>query len=171
MPPLNALSPLHFAMVAGLVLGIAACATQTADGPDEKEHDEQEKGGRPLDDPRIGEQVNRLCFAIAISGFNDWDGGDGVIVRKGVRDRYLVTLLPGCTPIRNAQRIGVTDRFGSGCLERGDRLFVSSDIFPSRRSSPFDSDFCRIKAIYEWKDAPEADTEADETDPDSETDE
>lgn len=115
----------------------------------------------PLDDPRIGDEVRRLCVSSRISGFGEWDGGDGLILRKGPKERYLATLYRGCGPAGRIQRIGVNQNFGAGCLSRGDRIYVSADFSPRQQSSPFDSDVCRIKAIYKWD--PSATAEDNET--------
>lgn len=135
---------------------LAACAASpTGDETDKKD---------PLDDPRVGEEVRQLCFAGSINGFSEWDGDNGLILRKGVNDRFLVTFIASCPPADNAMRVGVDPRSGS-CLRRGDRLIVSSTLFPDRNDTVFDTQRCTIGAIYQWNE----DATEEETAKDSET--
>lgn len=142
------LMPLFLAAALAVV---PACATEPTD--------DTETLAEALADPRVGEKVNRICFSRGINGFSEWDGPDGIILRRGVNDRYLVLVARGCFNIDDAQRIGIDQRFGGGCLSRGDRLFISRSIFPNPRDR-FDVDRCTITAIYEWdEDAAEEDGE------------
>lgn len=125
------------------LLLMAGCAspdgtTPAADRPD------------PLEDPRVGAEVDRICFASSISGFSAWDGEDGLILNRGPREKFLVTMLGACLPLDGAMRVGLDDRFGGGCLRRGDSLFISSSLIDSPSSDPFASGRCRIDRIYEW---------------------
>ena len=140
-------------VIAATALLVSACATSTPDVEEAKVD--------PLEDARIGEEVKSLCFASSINGFAEWEDGDGVIVRKGVRDRFLVTVFGTCTPIDHVQSIGTVN---GGCLDRGDKLFVSNS-FTGHGSGPFDNQFCRIKAIYEWNaDALDGATDSEDED-------
>ena len=117
---------------------LAACASDTG----------RERLG--LDDPKLGERVERICFNRQINGFSAWDEGDGLILRRGVRDEVLVTL-PVCPAADFAQRVGIDERFSAGCLRPGDRLFVSSSAFGGTRGSdPFETSSCLIGEIYEY---------------------
>jgi hypothetical protein len=126
--------------------GLAACTTATGD-------DDM----APEEDMRVGERVDRICFTGGISGFRDWEGGDGLILRKGPSEEYLATLFPGCLNVDNAMRVGFDERFGGGCLRRGDDLFVSDRMFAGGAGSAFDVVRCRVDAIYVWDE--DADTE------------
>lgn len=133
---------MRYAIIGATVLAgaiLAGCSTT----------DSAEKSD-PLDDVRVGKRVDRICFSSGISGFREWNGDEGLIVRRGAREEYLVTFAGVCPPADNALRIGVDERFGGGCLRRGDRLFVSSRMSSGPGGSPFDSDRCLVGAIYEW---------------------
>lgn len=129
----------------GLAAGISAC-TSTPDSEDDKPLTLEEA----LADPRVGDKTDRLCFSRSINGFREWDGPDGVILTKGASDDYLVTVTGSCLTIDRAQAIGVDERFGGGCLTRGDYLVVSDTPFARRSSDPFSIDRCLITGIYEW---------------------
>ncbi|MEM9233052.1 MAG: DUF6491 family protein [Pseudomonadota bacterium] len=135
-------------MIASLglfALGLGACSTSETDSSSEPTLEEA------LADKRIGERTDRLCFTRGVNGFSEWDGPDGLILNKGARDKYLVLVQRSCRTIDNAQRVGVDSRFGSGCVSRGDYLFISEEIFGGRSSTdPFTSDRCLITAIYQW---------------------
>lgn len=123
---------------------LAACAAPTS-AEDEQTLEEA------LADPRVGEKTDRICFTRGINGFSEWDGPqDGMILHKGASQKYLVLLGGGCLTADRAQAIGVDERFGGGCLTRGDYLFVSDSIFPGRSSDPFSVDRCLVTAIYDW---------------------
>lgn len=136
--PLQHILILVCVSVACLVL--LACAAPTSE--DDAEED-------PLEDLRVGEEVNRICFTSGINGFSSWDGPNGLLLRRGVNDRFLVLVDGGCFNTENALRVGIDERFGSGCLTRGDRLFVSDRLFPDR-GDPFAVQSCRVLAIYDW---------------------
>lgn len=123
---------------------LAACAAPTS-SEDEQTLEEA------LAAPQVGEKTDRICFTRGINGFSEWDGpADGLILRKGASEEYLVLLGGGCLTADRAQAIGVDERFGGGCLTRGDYLFVSETAFPGQRSDPFTVDRCLVTAIYEW---------------------
>lgn len=124
------------------IAALAACATPETSG--------SEPAVDEADDARIGAEVRNLCFTGNISGFSDYDGKTGLIVRKGPLDEYLVKLLPGCAPLSNPQRVGLDTGIGSSCLSRGDDLIVSNRFFANENEAPFDTDRCRVAAIYEW---------------------
>ena len=133
----------QIASLALLSLGLMACGT-SASSEDKPTTEEA------LQDKRVGERVDRVCFAQSISGFREWDGPDGLILKKGVRDEYLVVLSRSCRSADRAQRVGLDDRFGSGCITRGDSLYISEEIFGGNDTDPFTVDRCLITAIYEW---------------------
>lgn len=128
------------------LLILAACASSEEKAP---------TYASPQDDPRVGEEVNRVCFTRSISGFSEWNRGEGLILRTQRQERFLATFIGPCFPADSALRIGFPNQFG-GCLSRGDDLIVSSRIFPSRRDTAFDTDRCRINKIYAYDGPPDA---------------
>lgn len=111
-------------------------------------------------DPRLGERVDRICFADSISGFRVPDGySNAVVLTRGARDRYLVELSgPGLNSLKFAQAFGIDSR-GGGCLTRGDRLVFSDSVFSKDRLSRTSY---VITAIYRWDDKAVADSDQDD---------
>ena len=95
------------------------------------------------DNPALGEEVDRICFASSIDGFSSTTR-DTIIVREG-RDSYLVEVFNGCFQLKDVQRLGI-DATG-GCLGRGDFLVVSDSFFADTQPGP---ERCRVQAIYKW---------------------
>lgn len=127
-----------FAFTASATALLAGCAATPAGEP------------LGLDDPRVGGALDRVCFNRQISGFTRWDEGDGLILRRGVRDEVLATLRV-CPSADFAQRVGVDARFGGGCLRPGDRLFVSTSAFGGGASAdPLDDASCLIDGLYAY---------------------
>lgn len=145
------MSPLKIIGLSFLSLGLAACSTTTDSGEEPTLED-------ALKDKRVGEKTDRLCFTRGISGFRSWDGPDGLILKKGAREEYLVLVTRSCQTVERAQRIGVDNRFGSGCISRGDYLYISETVFPND-TDPFSTDRCLITAIYKWNEDAGDDTE------------
>lgn len=108
-------------------------------------------------DPRIGEEVNKICFSSSIRGWSAVKGEDGVILlERAVNDWYRVEVNATCTAgrIQRADSIGLDSFTGSGCLERADTIILNDLVDPNRR--------CVIKRINKWnKDAAAPET-ADE---------
>ena len=105
-------------------------------------------------DPRLGEQVNRMCFGRSINGFEDATDRT-VVLRARVNDHYLVETAGYCPDLDWAQSIGL-DQFSS-CLTRGDSIIPFDSVFGASRSGHFGASRsghrgfpCRIRAIYEW---------------------
>ncbi len=111
------------------------------------------------EDPRVGEEMDRICFTNGISGFSDYNGPeDALILRRGPGREYLVTLFPGCITVDRAQRVAFVDRFSGSCLMRGDEILVSAELF--RAGSSLDNDVCRISEVYAYdRDATAAEEE------------
>ena len=123
-------------------------------------------GDSDHDDPRIGERVDRICFAGSINGFSVPDDYDKVVLlNKGVNNWYFVELSGACTTsrLRFAQAVGIDTFGGGGCLSRGDRLIFSDTPFKPR---PHDLTRCLVGHIYEWD---EDAVEEEESEEDSET--
>lgn len=108
----NLLGVLAFA--GGALIGAAALANEKSD----------EAGA----DPRIGEEVNRICFARTIDSWRSIKGDDAVLLRSGVRDWYRVEFAGACRErdFRFANAIALETRPGGGCVGRGDVVIVRS---------------------------------------------
>ncbi|MEE2691344.1 MAG: DUF6491 family protein [Pseudomonadota bacterium] len=117
------------------------------------------------DDPRIGEKVDRICFASGINGFQTPKGfDDAVILTKGVRDKYLVELSgAGFGSLRFAQSVAIASRPADGCVSRGDKLIFSDSAFGFDRDNRINQNSYLITAIYEWnEDAAKQDESKDD---------
>ena len=95
-------------------------------------------------DPRIGEKVDRACFARSIDGFTNTNKKSVVLSAGPSKEFYVET--GSCFQLRHAKRIGIGST--GSCLSRGDRLIVSEDMFPNGATLP--ADRCIVKAIYKW---------------------
>lgn len=108
-------------------------------------------------DPRLGAEVNKICFARDINNWKEIDGvDDAVLLERSVNDWYRVALAGACTArvFRFAQVIGIENRPAGGCLRRGDAIIVDDTGNFTRR--------CIIKRMNEWNDDLPAPEEADE---------
>lgn len=121
------------------LLALPACAT-----------DEAATIAVPEDDPKVGAEEQRLCFTRAINGFSDWNDGQGIVLTRGVNDRYLVTFAGPCPEARNALTVGLGRNVGGGCLEAGDRIFLSDRLPGSspRTIDTFSTGFCMVNRIF-----------------------
>lgn len=102
-------------------------------------------------DPRIGDEVDRICFASTINGFRTIDGADNVVLlEKGVSDLYRVELSGLCTArvLDFAQSVAIDSRPRGGCVTRGDTLIFSGSAFFNDR--PIDRTRCFITRINNW---------------------
>ena len=129
-------SALPTALVSISCLMLTACAST----------DEERSTAIEADDPRLGEQVNRVCFTRTIDNFKTVSDRQ-VILSASPRREYLVET-GSCFQLDRAQRIGLTDR-GGNCLRRGDIILVSENVFASR-SNTQQPDRCFIRSMYEW---------------------
>jgi len=122
---------------------IASCAA----GPEAKEP----RGIAAFkDDPRLGEQVDKICFSRNVDRFRD-ASRDTVILERGVSDEYLVSISGVCSNLRYAQSIGIDA--SQSCVYRNDVLIVSDSAFTLDEPG-FGPDRCFIDKIYRWdKDA------------------
>lgn len=116
-------------------------------------------------DPRLGEEVDRICFASNIDSFGETTRNT-VVMREG-RDHYLIEVYNSCFALDDTMTIAL-DSIG-GCLSRGDHLIVSDSILGpgTRGSSAFSTQRCTVKSIYKWD--PKAEDKADEETPDEES--
>ncbi len=94
------------------------------------------------DDPRLGEPVDRICFASSIDGFSN-NERNTVVLREG-RDEYMVEVFGACPDLEYAHSIGIDAV--TGCVTRSDAIIVGhvpggSGIGPQR---------CLIKDIRKW---------------------
>lgn len=139
----NALKALALAGV------VFASSSAIAGDPDDKD--------KP--DPRIGKEVNRICFSSTIDSWKAVKGEDNVVLlRKGVRHWYRVELNGPCRAhdFRMALTIGIESRPAGGCVTRGDVILVRGPgDFVNR---------CHIRKIYEWDAKATAPDEPDEDD-------
>jgi len=131
------------------------------------------KNQNRADDPRIGDKVDRICFASGVNGFETPDGVErAVVLTKGVKDKYYVELAgAGFNSLKFAQSVAIDQRPGGGCITRGDRLIFSDSAFGFDRRDRVGPDSYLITGIYQWNEkAVSADAEkADESDGDNES--
>lgn len=131
---------------------LLACAT-SPDGGEKAD---------PRDDARVGEELNRVCFANNIRSFSSWDDRTGLILKRGVKDEFLVTFRGPCPPLRHAMTVGVDARYGGGCLHPGSALVISDTLFQNANSDAFSVQRCSIDTIYKWNaDADDSTTDDD----------
>ena len=145
-----------FLFAATAALAAAACATQSTDQSDA----DSDPAALAKADPRIGPEVNRICFQRSINSWRTIDGDDdAILLRRGVNDLYRVEYTGACSAsdFRFAETIGIVGRPAGGCLTRGDRLLVEGPgDFVNR---------CLITQINEWnEDAGEDEEEAENSD-------
>lgn len=114
-------------------------------------------------DPRLGDQVDKICFPSTANRFAV-TGEDTVILRVSAKDHYILETRAGCRSLERARQVSIKE---AGCTRKGDKLYVSEDLFPrqglmnrendrtTRKSllnseNKLRSNACRIEAIYEW---------------------
>lgn len=138
--------------LATAMLAVAGCAS--TDGA------ERPPAGiaKYADDPRLGEEVDRICFASNIDSFGN-NTRDTFTVKEG-RDHYLIEVFGTCTPLEHAVTMAIGA--STSCLTRGDTIIVS-DSLTTRRDQPFSTARCVVKSMHEWD--PKA--ESVEEDPES----
>jgi len=93
------------------------------------------------DDPRLGEAIDRICFASTIDGFS-LNGRETVLLHDG-RDRYMVEVSAGCLDLEFAQTLALDSTLS--CLSRGDALIVSH-----ASGGSFGPQRCLIREIRKW---------------------
>lgn len=140
------------AFAASLVCAVSAGALAACATPEDQDR-EPEGAAAFADDPRLGEQRDRICFGSQINGFGQTTDRT-IVVEAGVNDEYLIETFGACPDLDFAQSIRF-DQFSS-CVRRGDSLIPYDSPFgPDHTDIPPAP--CRINAIYEWdSDAGEA---------------
>ncbi|RIJ22238.1 hypothetical protein D1224_11830 [Henriciella barbarensis] len=124
------------ATAAATILGATAIADTPNAGPDDY-----------LNDVRLGEQVDRICFRDQINDFREGTSMT-VIAERGVKD-YLIETTEECDELNGAQTVVLDGTFAGGrCVTTRDRISASQSYFGSDASNA--AYLCRIKAIYEW---------------------
>ena len=145
--------PLQSALIAATLAGLlAACAT-----PGEKDASMSENW---MEDPRLGEEVNRICFASNIDSFSRATDRT-VILERGVNDYFLVETFGTCLDLDRAQSIGI-DSFSS-CLTRGDALYASDSAFTLQSRGEIPPQRCIVKSIHAWNPDAAEPAETDDT--------
>jgi len=140
---------------AALFIPLAACAT----GGDTPRAD---SFADLAEDPRLGEELNRACFASSVRNFSN-NTRDSVVLEASRNRQFVVEVFGTCQNLKFAQTVGL--HTATGCVTKGDRLLVGTSA-GGFRSTGRGSQRCTIKSLYEWN----ADAEATEDDaPDSET--
>lgn len=114
------------------------------------------------DDPRLGEPVERICFASTIDSFNT-NKDRTVILRHGQKE-YIVEVQGACPELEFAQAIGIDAR--TGCLTRTDALIVTSSLIG--QTTTVGPNRCLIRDMYTWDSKAKARTgEADKNTPET----
>ncbi len=99
-------------------------------------------------DPRLGDQVPRICFKQSIRSFGETT--DTTVVVGYTRGRhYLVQTRQHCPGLNGAE--GIAFRQFSACLTPGDYLRADDGLAFRRPSGGLvNTRRCRVEAIYEW---------------------
>jgi len=120
-------------LVMALPMWLASCASQ-----------EEMAMVQPDNDPRVGDEVKKVCFARNIDSWNDVDNDrNAVILKMKNRDYYKLKLSGGCDPQWAMMNLAVITR-GSSCYSRGDRVKTDGDPFRGYGSA------CVITQINKW---------------------
>lgn len=107
------------------------------------EHHEGDEAGAA--DPRIGEEVNRICFSSGINRWSAVEGEDGaILLDRAVNDWHLVKITKGCDEkrVKRAGAILLEGKPGSSCLARNDSISLVE--YGGVKYN------CRIKKINKW---------------------
>lgn len=129
------------AILAATALGLCACTTtQGSNMLDDYSYYNLE------DDPRLGEKMNSACSVRTIRGFS-LHSDNTIVLEISPRRKILVEVFGMCHNLESAMRIAFDPDVS--CLSLGDKIVVSSSIFPTS-SSPFETQTCRVKSIHAW---------------------
>jgi hypothetical protein len=132
------------------IMALGACATNALSG--------SEKIAETLNDTRVGEQVDKICFARGIDSFSE-EKRNSVVLRRGVNDEYLV-VTRGCFNLDMAQSLRLDRQ--TGCLRKGDFIRVYESAFGPQDDDRFAFDRCQVSEIYKWDDEAIEDDDAEE---------
>ncbi len=122
-----------------LTAGLVSCSTVELDKP---------RGiAQFKDDPRLGKQVNAICFKGNVDGFSD-AAGNTIVLREGINRHYRVSLNGFCPNLEYAQSLAFERQ--SGCARRGDYILLSDSVFSLDDGTGVIPDRCFINEIYEW---------------------
>lgn len=96
-------------------------------------------------DPRLGEEVDKICFARNINGFHGLDQRT-LVLNKNVHDDYVVETYGPCVDLDYAWEIAL--KSVTSCLAPHDEVIITrGSSVPN--SDPF-TRTCRIKSIHKW---------------------
>jgi len=109
-------------------------------------------------DPRLGKQVDKICFRSTLDGFSQ-NTRDTVVVETGPSTEYLIEVRGSCTNLSSAQSLAVTGNLS--CIDKFDSLIVSTSAFSLNDPAGIGPERCIIKAIYEWDEDAEVSAEAE----------
>lgn len=121
-------------------LALTACASAADSTPKPKGAEKYK------DDPRLGEQVDKVCFASNIDSFGD-NTRDTFTVREGF-DHYLIEVFGSCVPLQHAMTIRMLPK--TSCLRKGDNVVVSDTLLGGAAEGAFTSQRCMVDKIYKW---------------------
>ena len=139
-------------------LALAGCASQAGGEPKPKGVAKYE------DDPRLGKQVDKICFAANIDSFGNTTR-DTLTVREG-RDHYLIEIFGSCLPLDRAMTVAIDT--STSCLRKGDHIIVSDSLPGSSSGAAFSTQRCLVNAMYEWDPKAKPDTEDEKADEENE---
>lgn len=137
-------------IIAVTAAGMLYGATANAEGPSPAPDDY-------LNNVRLGEKVDRICFSDQIDDFREGTEST-IILERGAKD-FLVETEEPCSELEGAHTLSLNNAFSSGrCITTYDQFYASQSRFGSVGNK---SDLCRIKSIYRWnEDALKKDNES-----------
>lgn len=144
--------PIVYALTVFILTACATAANENGEAP------EPRGAERFADDPRLGEEVSRMCFASSIDSFSS-NTDDTVVLEMSPNKSFLVDVGRGCLTLDSAQSIAVDS--SSGCVTRGDHLIVSDSAFGLSHSSGIGPSRCLIRKMYEWNEDAAKGTDAE----------
>ena len=130
---------------AASLVWLAACAG-TGEAPGATAAPKSGGADKFVGDARLGEEVQQICPARAMSGFSE-NSDDTVVISMG-KESYLVEMRRGCYALRGA--MGMAPASSSTCLRSGDRLLVTDAVMPTGSSTPMGAGQCNINRIFRW---------------------
>ncbi|WP_300392503.1 DUF6491 family protein [Henriciella sp.] len=137
-----------------LTLGAAAAAMLAACSSAPSNEEEMADW---MNDARLGEKVDRICFQSSIDNFR-MATKNTVIVEKGVNKEYLIEVMGSCHDLAHANALSFDTFPGSGCISKGDSIYGYDSVF-GRDNTGIPPMRCPISSIYEWNEDAVEDTE------------